>query len=250
MPQPPPTGHPADGLWQKIEQFQLDDPNATFPFSRKLAKENNWDANFAQEAIKEYRRFVYLCCISPIGASPPEIIDQVWHLHLCYTINYWEDFCENVLQQKLHHHPSSGGSGEQQRHHEWLQYTLDLYRQTFHEDPPQHIWNPPPPPIQNKPGFFRQFFIKSTILSFLILPVILLPLSGCTTAGFIAVPLVLMVFICIQVISSAISGKPDDPQKKSTGEGGSSSSSSCSSSCGSNCSSGCGGGGCGGCGGS
>jgi len=234
MPQPPPTGHPADGLWQKIEQFQLDDPNATFPFSRKLAKENNWDANFAQEAIKEYRRFVYLCCISPIGASPPEIVDQVWHLHLCYTVNYWEDFCENVLQQKLHHHPSSGGPGEQQRHQEWLQYTLGLYRQTFNEDPPQHIWNPPP--IQNKPGLFRRFFRKCTILSFLILPVI---------------PLVLIFVIFIHAIGRAISGKPDDPQKKSTGDSGSSSGSSCSSSsCGSSCSSGCGGGGCGGCGGS
>lgn len=250
MPQPPPTGHPADELWQKIEQFQLDDPNALFPFSRKLAKENNWDAAFTQEAIKEYKRFVYLCCISPIGASPPEIVDQVWHLHLCYTVNYWENFCEKVLQQKLHHHPSSGGAGEHQRHREWWQYTLNFYRQIFHEDPPAHIWNPSPrSSSQNKPALIRQFFKKYTALSFFILSVLLLPLSGCTTANFIVLPLVIMFFIGIQAISRAINGKTEDPQKKDTSDGGSSGSS-CSSSCGSSCSSECGGGGCGGCGGS
>lgn len=95
-----------DPLWLKISSFPLDDPAANFPFSRKLVKENNWDIAFTEGAIHAYKRFMYLCCVLSEGASPSPVIDQVWHLHLLYTKNYWEDFCEKTLGRKIHHHPS------------------------------------------------------------------------------------------------------------------------------------------------
>jgi len=32
-------------LWQKILDFQLDDPEAAFKFSERLARENGWNVN-------------------------------------------------------------------------------------------------------------------------------------------------------------------------------------------------------------
>ena len=85
-----------DELWQKIEAFVLDDPYSNFPFSKKLEKENNWSPGFAARAIEEYRKFIYLCCIAPTGASPSDAVDKVWHLHLTYTQNYWISFCKKL----------------------------------------------------------------------------------------------------------------------------------------------------------
>jgi len=95
-------------LWEKIQNFNFDDQNSSYPFSKKLANENNWSNLFTQNAIAEYRKFIFLCCISPCGASPSDIVDKIWLLHLTYTKNYWEDFCSNSLQQDVHHHPSKG----------------------------------------------------------------------------------------------------------------------------------------------
>jgi len=44
-------------LWKRILAFEFDDPDTAFPFSKKLAQENEWSAAFAQRAIEAYRRF-------------------------------------------------------------------------------------------------------------------------------------------------------------------------------------------------
>ena len=33
-------------LWERIQGFSLDAENSTFPFSKKLAKEENWSLDF------------------------------------------------------------------------------------------------------------------------------------------------------------------------------------------------------------
>ncbi|WPQ65827.1 hypothetical protein SIO70_13280 [Chitinophaga sancti] len=97
-------------LWEKIEQFPIDDGTATLPFSTRLAKEQRWTKKFTLRAILEYKRFIFLCCVLDKGASPSKIVDEVWHLHLTYTRSYWEAFCRDTLGKELHHIPSSGGS--------------------------------------------------------------------------------------------------------------------------------------------
>ncbi len=149
-------------LWEKIKNFALDDSTSSFPFSKKLAKENNWPSKFTHKAMEEYKKFIFLCCISPGGASPSEPVDKVWHLHLTYTQNYWFDFCKNTLQQDIHHHPSKGGSNENEKHRSWYRDTLKLYETTFHSKAPPDIWPPLPQPIEKitediyDPGFFRK----------------------------------------------------------------------------------------------
>ena len=54
-----------DSLWNRLQEFLLDAPNVDFPFSKKLAKEENWSVDFTKKAIEEYKKFVYLCCTLP-----------------------------------------------------------------------------------------------------------------------------------------------------------------------------------------
>lgn len=134
-------------LWNRITQFSIDDPTATVKFSDKLALHQQWSPAYTARVIEEYKKFVFLCCISPAGASPSQAVDEAWHLHLTYTQNYWKEFCPNVLGRELHHHPSKGGTPEKQRHFDWYAQTLHLYKEVFDIYPPEDIW-PLPVPVE------------------------------------------------------------------------------------------------------
>jgi uncharacterized membrane protein YgcG len=163
-----------DPLWQAIQAFQIDKPDAALPFSAKLAREQQWDPEKTERAIAEYKRFMYLCCISPHGASPPPDVDEVWHLHLTYTADYWQNFCRNTLKRDIHHHPSAGGTTENEKHWHWYADTLTLYEHTFHELPPPDIWPPPTKPLPAVT--FSTANLHQTVLpTFLLL---LLPFAG------------------------------------------------------------------------
>jgi hypothetical protein len=154
-------------LWEKIQNFSLDDPYSSYPLSKKLAQQNNWSISFTNKAIEEYKKFIFLCCISPTGASPSEIVDEVWHMHLTYTENYWVDFCKNTLQQDVHHHPSKGGIAEKSKHVNWYNETLTLYEATFKSPPPANIW----PPSSTAAAvidedIYDPFFLKRIVLVF------------------------------------------------------------------------------------
>ena len=92
-----------DPLWHGIRDFQLDAPDARFPFSKRLARENGWTWAFALKVIEEYKRFSYLAPRAGHPVSPSEEVDQAWHLHLLYTHSYWVDFCGLVLGRPFHH---------------------------------------------------------------------------------------------------------------------------------------------------
>lgn len=128
-------------LWQRLERFQLDDPQVAFPFTARLARENGWSRGFARRVADEYRRFAFLCVAAGHPCTPSEQVDQAWHLHLIYTRSYWEGFCGGALRQPLHHGPTKGGATEGGKFHDWYARTLASYRQHFGE-PPADIWPP------------------------------------------------------------------------------------------------------------
>lgn len=241
-----------ENLWQRIQGFSMDANGASFPFSKKLAKEENWSEEFTQKAIEEYKKFVYLCCISPNGASPSETVDKVWHMHLIYTQSYWEDFCPNVLKRNLHHHPSTGGSSENSKHKNWFSETLENYREVFLHDAPEDIWKNQNQKITLRKTWFQRLKIITAISIILLLIScskgsggVLFKLFGCFIGLLIAISIVGSIF------GNSQSKKRNNNDNNSGSDGGSSSSgcsssSSCSS--GSSCGSSCGGGGCGGCG--
>ncbi|MFY7829234.1 MAG: hypothetical protein ACOVQ4_19040 [Flectobacillus sp.] len=127
-------------LWNRIQQFELDVPNVSFPFSKRLARENGWTHEYALKVIEEYKKFIFLCCISPTPITPSDEVDQAWHLHLTYTQSYWIDFCQNTLQKHIHHNPTEGGNQEALKFDNYYSKSLQFYQEIFDTLPPQNIW--------------------------------------------------------------------------------------------------------------
>lgn len=127
-------------LWNKLEHFPLDCPGASFRFSDRLARENNWSDEYTSRVIFEYRRFLYLSREAGHSISPPDAVDQVWHLHLCYTESYWKDLCRDTLGFKFHHGPTRGGQDEREKYGDWYRQTKESYEKLFGEAAPADIW--------------------------------------------------------------------------------------------------------------
>jgi len=127
-------------LWAKIAAFRFNDEDAAFKFSHRLARENGWTIAYSKRVIQEYKKFIFLCCVSPSAVTPSDQVDQVWHLHLTYTKSYWTDLCQNTLAQEIHHTPTKGGFAEGKKFNERYTATLDLYKDKFNAKPPKSIW--------------------------------------------------------------------------------------------------------------
>lgn len=127
-------------LWQKIKRFELDDPNAAFSFSDRLARENNWTKEYALRTILEYKKFMLLICQATHPLTPSDQVDQVWHLHMIYTQSYWTDFCEKTMGRTVHHGPTKGGDTEKDRYRDLYQETKNFYKTVFQTDAPADIW--------------------------------------------------------------------------------------------------------------
>ncbi|MEI8281509.1 MAG: TIGR04222 domain-containing membrane protein, partial [Armatimonadota bacterium] len=170
-------------LLKRLADFRLDDPESSFPFSAKLAKEQGWSPTFTTRAIEEYKRFCYLAVVAGHPVSPSEVVDEVWHLHLTYSANYWKVFCPEVLQMPFHHHPSKGGMEERAKFNEWVLLTHDSYTNAFGEEPPADIWNSPKPKQTEPDTHYRvsKALIKN-VAQGLAFATGLLVLAGCTEA--------------------------------------------------------------------
>lgn len=129
-----------NALWLKIASFNLDDDGAAFKFSQRLARENGWTLSFAKKAIEEYKKFIFLCCITKTGVTPSDQVDQVWHLHLTYTKSYWKDLCEQTISKEIHHNPTKGGQLENAKFNDFYTETLQLYQEKFNSEAPKEIW--------------------------------------------------------------------------------------------------------------
>lgn len=127
-------------LLARLEAFNLDVPNASFPFTARLAQENGWTPTHARRVVTEYKRFAFLALTAPHIACPSEDVDQAWHLHLTYTESYWKHFCGEVLQRPLHHNPTKGGADEAAKFRNLYDQTLASYVKAFDEMPPRDIW--------------------------------------------------------------------------------------------------------------
>ncbi len=127
-------------LWNKLKDFQLDDPRAAFRFTDRLAQENGWSKAHARRAVDEYKKFIYLAATSPTPVTPSDVVDQVWHLHLTFTRSYWDEMCADLLGRTLHHGPTKGGKSEVAKYRNQYAETLALYHQEFGTEPPNEFW--------------------------------------------------------------------------------------------------------------
>jgi uncharacterized protein (TIGR04222 family) len=130
-------------LWDRIESYELDQPGVAFPFSAKLAQENHWTRAYAKEAIREYKRFLFLAVAAGHPVSPSHDVDEVWHLHLMYSEEYHVRFCPQILGRPFHHYPSQGGPEEGAKLQDWYAKTLASYERFFGEPAPSKFWPRP-----------------------------------------------------------------------------------------------------------
>lgn len=126
-------------LIESILAFDIDGGTVKLSFAKRLARENQWSLEYAERVIQEYKKFVALAMVSNKQVTPSEDVDQAWHLHLCYTVSYWERL-HQLLPFPLHHHPTQGGQSEGLKFEDQYDSTLDLYREVFGEAPPADIW--------------------------------------------------------------------------------------------------------------
>lgn len=124
-------------LWQKILDFDFDNSGGDYPFTIRLASENNWTEYFTQQALQEYRKFMYLAATADAMVSPSEIVDVVWHQHLIFTKSY-KDFCA-LLGKDIQHIPSTHHIQEAATFKEAATRTRECYQKAF-GSPPKEIW--------------------------------------------------------------------------------------------------------------
>lgn len=127
-------------LWQKIDAFTLDEQGAGFRFSARLARENGWSIAYTHRVIAEYKRFIFMCCVTDSGVTPSDPVDQAWHLHLTFTRSYWTDLCKNTVGREIHHNPTKGGEQEAKKFDSLYTSTHQLYVSKFGTIPPADIW--------------------------------------------------------------------------------------------------------------
>jgi hypothetical protein len=139
-PTPPPDAVAADPLWQAIAGWAFDPEGAEITFAGRLARENGWPPAYAEAAIAEYRRFLYLARRADHMVVPSDEVDQVWHLHLLYSKNYWDGLCPHVLGGPFHHAPARGGPDDADYHRRMYAKTLASYQAIFGVRPPAALW--------------------------------------------------------------------------------------------------------------
>ncbi len=126
-------------LWRRLLAHPFESPNQSLSFTARLAREQGWSLADARTAIDEYRKFCFLAATSSRHVTPSEQVDEVWHLHLIYSRDYWQTFCPHVLRCDLHHGPTAGGGHEAARYREQYGETLRRYEDVF-GTPPARWW--------------------------------------------------------------------------------------------------------------
>ena len=128
-------------LWESLSNFSLDNPEASFSFSDRLARENGWTVDYSKRVIDEYKKFIYMSVVSGKSLTPSDEVDQAWHMHLIYSYSYWVEMCKNLLNGfNLHHGPTKGGVVEKKKYNNQYNETLDFYLDEFGHEAPSDIW--------------------------------------------------------------------------------------------------------------
>ncbi len=127
-------------LFDSIQSLRIFSHEDSFSFTKRLSRENLWHIQHAEKVTREYQKFLYLMATSDFLITPSTDIDQAWHLHLCYTRSYWNDFCHELVGKEIHHEPTKGGKAEDSKFHQAYLDTLQRYQEEFGTLPPADVW--------------------------------------------------------------------------------------------------------------
>jgi len=100
--------------------------------TRKVERKLGWDADRANQAEQQYRRYLALLLLYPEEpiALPSNDADEIWHGHILDTPAYQED-CEELFGAYLHHVPSYGSAEEKVKMASAREQTEALYQRHF-----------------------------------------------------------------------------------------------------------------------
>lgn len=210
-------------LHDRIMAFDIDGGPSDFTFAMKLAKQQKWTREYTERVIQEYRRFLYLGAVEGhVSPSPP--VDEAWHLHLTYTVSYWERLCGEVLGKPFHHNPSRGRK-ESAKYSQLSETTLEMYERVFGEIAPADIWKSSP----SKPEFWMIPKVKTKrVVAYAALSgAFALIAAGCASSSsetsllpFFVVGLLFFAIVVVIIVAIAQSGKRDRlGQGNGTGSG-------------------------------
>ncbi|ESQ75386.1 hypothetical protein [Asticcacaulis sp. AC402] len=205
-------------LWQALNAYNIDAANTVLPFSRRLARDQGWSYGYAQATVEEYKRYIYLVCISGTVLTPSEDVDQAWHLHLIYTRDYWDRFCDRTLGRRIHHSPTEGGVTEDSRYLDAYRRTLELYESEFGTPPPISIWPSPALRFQSNPGTLNVIRLPKRQVFLCLASGSALMLAGCAAklaaaadtvlawTGFVAMAAILVMLNLKRLIAKGLAG--------------------------------------------
>jgi len=131
----PPWSEATAGIWRRIGAHDFEVADQSPNFLQRLARDKGWSLAFARGALEEYRRFAFLACVADAPMTPSEEVDEVWHLHLTYSRDYWDVWCAKRLGAPLHHDPSRGGAEQNRFFRERYAATLAEYERWFGVSP-------------------------------------------------------------------------------------------------------------------
>src|SRR5262245_45788335 len=97
----------SDPLWSKVKAFPLDQ-KGPYPFSKRLAKENDWPYDYTLTVLEEYRKLMYLLATTGEDLVAAPDVEDAWRLHLIYTGSYFRGLCEGTLGKRIEHDCDDG----------------------------------------------------------------------------------------------------------------------------------------------
>lgn len=126
-------------LWARLESY-------SFPkgIIEKFERQYPFIANETTPFLfDEFKKFVFLSCISNDTIIISQRLDLIWHHYLTFTKEFWDIFCKEVLQREFHHLPSDGSQEAFKIHKKAYEATLDFYEVVFGTLAPESAWELP-----------------------------------------------------------------------------------------------------------
>jgi hypothetical protein len=99
----------------------------------------NWSEERADSVIQEYRKMLVMAKLG-VRVVPGKDIDEIWHSHILFTINYQDD-CKNFFGYYFHHNPSEGSSEEEKIKHRIIYRNMIIFYKNYFCQEMYSPWN-------------------------------------------------------------------------------------------------------------
>ena len=110
----------------------------------------------------EYARFLTMVYFSKHTLTPSEEVDQIWHAHQAFTVDY-RNFCNEIFGRFIHHTPTVGGQEDTDKFTGIYAATLEFYKFLFKQEPCKGLW-PSPSDRFNPETFVGSWYSLQRIL--------------------------------------------------------------------------------------